>query len=130
VFAILGEGQQRRHHGNRGVSHHLKVDIVEIERVRGRAVDQRGIQHGVLSVVADNARLLSTAYGVGHFHQNLCERFIGAAKGHAQPIKQAKFRLVDDILREALVVHLPDRFAKLLCYVHWLTPCSLSPISP
>ena len=41
-----GQGKQCRQHGRRRVATHAVATIVEVERVRGRAVDQCGIERG------------------------------------------------------------------------------------
>ena len=43
--ALLGQREQRRQQHDRRMSRHRQIDVVEIERVRRGAVDQRGRQH-------------------------------------------------------------------------------------
>ena len=41
--ALLGEGQESREHHDGGMAAHRATDVVEVERVGCRAIDQRGL---------------------------------------------------------------------------------------
>ena len=57
ALALLGEGEQAGQDRDRRMARHRQVDVVVVERVPDRAVDQRGRQHRQPRRMADQAGL-------------------------------------------------------------------------
>jgi hypothetical protein len=96
ALVTFGEREERGGDGPRGVDHRLQVRVVEIERVRGDAVHQRGACHVHLLGAAEDARLRR---GVEHAHapqrgfRGLVAR---RADGAAHPVQERAVRFVLD----------------------------------
>ena len=100
----LGEGEERGHDGHGGVAAHADVDVIEIERVRGRAVDQRGERCGYALARGDQRRLAGAAVFERLFAENRRQRLVRARERHAQPVEQALLRQEDGARIERVVV--------------------------
>ena len=87
--ALFGERQEAGQDRHRGVPRHRQVDVVVIERVADRAVDEGGRQHRQPRLVADHPGLRRAAR-VGHLvEQDGDQRIVGPGERHPVIIEHA-----------------------------------------
>src|SRR5690606_71339 len=99
----LAEGEGGRHHRHGRVPGHHAEHVVEVERVRGRAIDEGGLPGRDLAAVADQSRLGIAAI-LGHLlAQHRHQRLVHAGEGHADHVEQAVPRDGERIDRDVLV---------------------------
>ena len=89
ALALLGEGKQARQDRHRRMTGHRQVDVVVIERVPDRAVDQRGRQRRQPRRTADQARLRIAAGFDQLVEQHGDERIVGAGERDAVIVEHA-----------------------------------------
>ena len=85
----LGERQQAGQDRHGGMPRHRQIDVVVIERVADRAIDQRGGKGGEARLMADDAGLRRAA-GLGQLvEQELHQLVTGPGDRHAEIVENA-----------------------------------------
>ena len=65
------------------------MDVIVIEGVRGRAIDQRRLTDRGLTPRADDQRLCRAALAGDFVEQHIDQRLVGARDGDREPVEQA-----------------------------------------
>ena len=91
---MLGQRQQRRRHRAGGVDDGLEVRVVEVEGVRGDAVDQRGAGHVDPLGAAQHAGLRGGLQQLHGGQRRIGGFVVRGADGAAQPVEEGAVRLV------------------------------------
>ena len=86
VFAERQHGRRDRH-GR--VTTHREIDVVEVERMRHRAIEQRRLPHRHLGAAADDCRLRGAAFVGDVGCKYFGEWFVPRSERHAEPVEQA-----------------------------------------
>ena len=81
----LGEGEQPRQDRDRGMAWHRQVDIVVIEGMTRRTIDQCRRQSGQSHAMADDARLRRPT-GLRHLVEQHADQLISGARHRAAEI--------------------------------------------
>jgi hypothetical protein len=87
-FALLGEGQQRRQDRDRRMARHRQVDVVVVERMGDRAVDQRRRQHRQRAAWPITAACSAPPASL-LIEQDAGERIVGAGEPDAEIVEHA-----------------------------------------
>jgi len=97
----LTEREQRRDQRRRGVPAHRVADIVEIERVRRGAVDQRGVERRCPAVAAEDQAC--AAAGADHAGDDRGTRLAGAGEGDADRVENRRPGPIDRLGRQLVI---------------------------
>jgi len=101
--ALLGERDEARQDRHRRMPRHRQIDVVVIQRVADRAIDERGRQGGQARRVADDAGLRRAA-GLGQFvEQHRRERVVGPGERDTVIIEHALARQFPHRLGQAVI---------------------------
>ena len=85
---MLGQSENRRRHGNRGMAGHGIVDVVVIVGMAGRAVEQRRLTHGGAARTAHELGLGMTTLGVDFRCQDVGQRLPRTRNRNADEVHQ------------------------------------------
>ncbi len=99
--AVFGQRQHRRGHRPRGMDDRLEVRVVEVEGVRGDAVDERGARHVELLAAAEHARLRRRLEHLQRCQRRLAGLVTRGADRAAEPVVEGAMRLVLDRIAPA-----------------------------
>ncbi len=102
IAVHLRQGQHHRGHRRAGMAVQPFLHVVEIERVRATAVDQRRLRHADLAAVADEGGLRGAAIGRDLVDQDLRQRLLQSGQCDPDPVQQAMLRHLDDILGQGV----------------------------
>ena len=97
---VFREREERGGHGPRGMNHRAQVRIVEVERVRGHAVEQRGMQDVDALAASENACLRWPEEGFERGERVFDSRMAGRADRAAHPVQDRALRFVRDLHRK------------------------------
>ena len=86
---LTGQGQNGGRHRHRWVADHGAMDVIVIEGVRGRAIDQRRLTDRGLTPRADDQRLRRAPLAGDFVEQHIDQRLVGAGDGDREPVEQA-----------------------------------------
>ena len=93
---VFREREERSGHGPRGMNHRAQVRIVEVERVRGHAVEQRGMQDVDALAASEDAGLRWPQEGLERGERVFDSRVAGRADRAAHPVQDRTLRFVRD----------------------------------
>ena len=109
----LAQRQQHRQDRHAGMAAHGHVDVVEVERVRSGAVDQRRQLRRRARAMPDERRLRRAALFERLGEEDLRERLARARDGHGEEIEDALPRQQADVRGEVVVAQRGDAAGKL-----------------
>ena len=93
---VLGQRQRGRSHRTGRVDDRLQVRVVEVERVRRDAVDERGARHVDLVRATEDARLGRRLQHGDRGERSFCRLVMRCADRAAEPVVERAVRLVVD----------------------------------
>ena len=119
---FIGQCKQCRQDRRRRVSAQRVVAVVEVERMRRGAVDQRGVEHADFFVGAEHIR--RPCCRTQRTRADARRRIGGAGDGHADRIEDADLRPVFGIGRQVVVVRSVDEFGEFEGEGHGVIRCN------
>ena len=105
---MLGERHHRRRNGCRGVSVATAVDVVVVEGVTGRAVDERRLAEAGLLAGAKHRRLRAAALLFHLLEKDPCQRLAHPRQRDPDEIHQALLSDGDRFGRESVEMRVDD----------------------
>ena len=119
---MLGQGQNRRRHGDSGMAGHGGMNVVVVVGMAGGAVEQCGLAHGGPDWTAYELGLGMTALRVDFRCQNVGQRLVRAGNRDADEVHQRLAGHRPRRLGNAFGAGVNDTLSQLPCSLHGIHP--------